>query len=56
MTTPAPNRKALDIAQQVHNIARAKQTVLCGSRARRDHRDNSGLDLLIITETAPSDS
>ena len=56
MTTPNADQRTLDIAWHIHKIAEARQTFLFGSRARGDHRNNSDIDLLLITETTPTDS
>ena len=55
MTHKFTDRLALDVAQQVHQSAGAKQTFLFGSRARGDHRPNSDIDLLVITNRAQPD-
>ena len=56
MTTPDADQLTLDIARHIHKIAEASQTFLFGSRARRDHRSDSDIDLLVITANATTDS
>ena len=51
MTALSTDRRALEIARQIHRIAGASQTILFGSRARGDHRHDSDIDLLVIKET-----
>ncbi len=40
------DRRALRIAEQLHHMADAQQTILFGSRARGDYRNDSALDAL----------
>ena len=55
MTQEYADRLALEVAQQVHRSAGAKQTFLFGSRARGDHRPDSDIDVLVITAAAQPD-
>ena len=48
--------RALSIAEQLHYMADAEQTILFGSRARGDYRDDSDLDILILKDALPSDT
>ena len=48
--TPNPDVQAISIARQVHEMANAEQTFLFGSRARGDHRLDSDIDVLVVTE------
>ncbi len=56
MATPSADQRAPDIAQDIHKICGARQTFLFGSRARRDHHENSDIDLLVITASKTPDS
>ena len=56
MTPPDAHQLTLDIARHIHKIAEARQTFLFGSRARRDHRGDSDIDLLVITGNTTTDS
>ena len=55
MTALAADTQAMNLARYVHETAGARQTFLFGSRARGDHREDSDIDLLIITENDPAD-
>ena len=48
--TPNPDLQAISVARQVHEMANAEQTFLFGSRARGDHRLDSDIDVLVVTE------
>ncbi len=48
--TPNPDVQAISIARQIHEMANAEQTYLFGSRARGDHRLDSDIDVLVVTE------
>lgn len=51
MTERRPDPRALRVAQQVHEMARPLATILFGSRARGDHReDSSDIDILLVGE------
>ena len=45
--------RALSIAEQLHHMAGARQTILFGSRARGDYRNDSDLDILILKDALP---
>ena len=47
----APDRTALAVAQAVQSEMPANTVILFGSRARGDHRPNSDVDLLIISDS-----
>lgn len=49
------DRRALDLARNLHRVADAEQTILFGSRARGDYRTDSDLDILIVKEELPSE-
>ena len=44
--------KAVAVAEAVYDAARPVAVILFGSRARGDHREESDIDLLVITEDA----
>ena len=50
MSNQETGGRALEIAKQIHNVAGARQTFLFGSRVRGDHRPDSDIDVLVITE------
>ena len=50
------DHRALSIAKQLHQMADAEQTILFGSRARGDYRNDSDLDILILKDDVPPDS
>ncbi len=54
--TPKPDLQAISIARQIHEMADAEQTFLFGSRARGDHRLDSDIDVLVVTEEPQPDS
>ena len=45
--------RALNIAERLHHMAGARQTILFGSRARGDYRNDSDLDILILKDALP---
>lgn len=49
----APDRTALEFAKAVQSELTEDTVILFGSRARGDHRPNSDVDLLIISEAGP---
>ena len=49
-----PDRLAVRTAEQVHRSLHPQATFLFGSRARGDHREDSDLDLLLVTPERPS--
>ena len=49
----APDRTALEFARAVQSELTEDTVILFGSRARGDHRPNSDVDLLIISEAGP---
>ena len=49
--TRAPDRTALEVAKAVQSEMPAYTVVLFGSRARGDHRPNSDVDLMIISDS-----
>jgi predicted nucleotidyltransferase len=56
MNTPAgqltaPDRTAIEVARAVQSALAPDKVILFGSRARGDHRPNSDVDLLIISES-----
>ena len=54
--TLKPDTQAISIARQIHEMANAEQTFLFGSRARGDHRLDSDIDVLVVTEEPQPDS
>ena len=46
----APDPKALEAAKWLHKETNATQTYLFGSRARGDHRPDSDVDVLLLTD------
>ena len=48
--------RALRIARKVQEAAGAQAAILFGSRARGDHRADSDVDILLITESKPSEN
>lgn len=57
MTTDAAkaDRRAIEVAREVHRMAKSEQTILFGSRARGDHRPDSDIDVLIIKDPQPAE-
>ena len=55
MTAPnrVVDRRALEVAREIHRMAEPEQTILFGSRARGDFRPDSDIDVLIIKNSAP---
>ena len=58
MNTPAgqltaPDRTAIEVARAVQSAMAPDKVILFGSRARGDHRPNSDVDLLIISDSGP---
>lgn len=49
----APDRTALEVAKAVQSQMPADTVILFGSRARGDHRPNSDVDLMIISDSGP---
>ena len=49
------DRRALEVAREVHRMAEPEQTILFGSRARGDHRPDSDIDVLIIRKHSPTE-
>ena len=49
------DRRAFDVALEVHRMAEPEQTILFGSRARGDHRPDSDIDVLIIKKRSPTE-
>lgn len=49
------DRRALDVAREIHRMAEPEQTILFGSRARGDHRPDSDIDVLIIKDPQPTE-
>ena len=49
------DRRAIDVAREVHRMAEPEQTILFGSRARGDHRPDSDIDVLIIKKHSPTE-
>ena len=49
----APDQTALEFAEAVQSELTEDTVILFGSRARGDHRPNSDVDLLIISEAGP---
>lgn len=49
------DRRAFDVALEVHRMAESEQTILFGSRARGDHRPDSDIDVLIIKKRSPTE-
>ena len=52
-TTRSPDPKAVQLTSQVHDLIRPQMTLLFGSRARGDHRPNSDVDILVVTQATP---
>lgn len=50
----APDRVGVAVARAVQSAVAPDTVILFGSRARGDHRPNSDVDLLIISESGPS--
>ena len=50
----APDRIGVAVARAVQSAVAPDTVILFGSRARGDHRPNSDVDLLIISESGPS--
>ena len=50
----APDQTALEVARAVQSEMAPDTVILFGSRARGDHRPNSDVDLLIISEAGPA--
>ena len=50
----APDRTALEFAKAVQSELTEDTVILFGSRARGDHRPNSDVDLLIISDAGPA--
>ena len=57
MTTHAikADRRAFEIAREIHRMAGPEQTILFGSRARGDNRPDSDIDVLIIRKHSPTE-
>ena len=49
----APDRTGLEVAKAVQSELPADTVILFGSRARGDHRPNSDVDLMIISDSGP---
>ncbi len=49
------DRRAIEVALEVHRMAEPEQTILFGSRARGDHRPDSDIDVLIIRKHSPTE-
>ena len=47
------DRRAVEVAREIHRMAEPEQTILFGSRARGDHRPDSDIDVLIIKDPSP---
>ena len=47
------DKRAIEVAREIHRMAEPEQTILFGSRARGDHRPDSDIDVLIIKEPQP---
>ena len=56
MTTLSTDRRALEIARQIHRISGASRTILFGSRARGDYRHDSDVDVLVIKEASQDEA
>ncbi len=50
----APDRIGVEVARAVQSAVTPDTVILFGSRARGDHRPNSDVDLLIISEAGPA--
>ena len=50
----APDRIGVEVAQAVQSAMTPDTVILFGSRARGDHRPNSDVDLLIISDAGPA--
>ena len=55
MDKVSADQQAVEVAQALHRMAGASQTILFGSRARGDHRSDSDLDILVLKQVAPSE-
>ena len=49
------DRRAIEVAREIHRMAEPEQTILFGSRARGDHRPDSDIDVLIIKKRSPTE-
>ena len=49
------DRRAVEVAREIHRMAEPEQTILFGSRARGDHRPDSDIDVLIIRKHSPTE-
>ena len=51
-----PDRRAVQIAQEIHQDRAPLATILFGSRARGDHNeDRSDIDILIVEDNPPDE-
>lgn len=51
-----PDGRAVAVAQAIYGAARPRRLILFGSRARGDHREDSDIDILIVTDEPPAES
>ena len=50
-----PDPIALEIARETYDIHHPLAAILFGSRARGDHRDDSDIDVMVITPQRPAE-
>ena len=51
-----PDARAVAVAQAIYGAARPRRLILFGSRARGDHRADSDIDILLITDAPPAEA
>ena len=51
-----PDRRAVAVAEAIYGVARPRRVILFGSRARGDHREDSDIDILIVTDEIPAEA
>ncbi len=51
-----PDGRAVAVAQAIYGAARPRRLILFGSRARGDHREDSDIDILIVTDEPAAES
>ena len=52
---PFTDQRVMSIAEALHSISQSQRTILFGSRARGDNRQDSDIDLLIVKDPKPTD-